>query len=101
MLTLSNIILSTCQCQFYATFTSIPGCIQQSSSSPQGQLSEPHTRGPAQSESWSQSPSPTSQKPAAMPLLQQSLLPLDCQVVSDLGLHGESKREQYMGLVND
>ena len=63
----------------------IPGIIQQSSSSPQGQLSVPQTRDPSQSESLSQSPSPTLQGPSS---LQHSSLPSFCHLTSFRGAHG-------------
>ena len=52
----------------------------------------PHTREPAHSESSSQSPSPSPQKygEGERPIsVQQSSLPVVCQVLSDLGSHDE------------
>ena len=67
----------------------IPGSIQQSSSSPQGQLSRPQTRDPSQSECKSQSPSPNLQRPLPS-WLQHCSLPSFCHQTSFRGAHGRS-----------
>ena len=65
----------------YADIIYVLSLSQQSSPSPQWQLSVPQTRSPSHSLSLSQSPSPSAQKPST-PLLQHSSLPDNCQDVS-------------------
>ena len=86
----TDILFGFCQADVSPCILFSPGCIQQSSLSPQGQLLVPQTRDPAHSELLSQSPSPS----LHTPLLQQSSFPIVCQVVSGLILHGAKEEDK-------